>query len=133
MLIIRDEQMDALRRRASDDFIRRCARRLRWDFPVSFAGTPESSLTGFVRYGLALGARLELRRETQIHALLVLSVLHGPGLFRDPDARARLTATGVPGNERIASLAALGFRTDVGEDDGRYGNMLLLFRAPGHP
>jgi hypothetical protein len=88
-MVIRTEQFNAFRASAFEAFVHREVSRLREKYTTA-AMQPESDLEAFVRSGIALARRFEIRAEDNLQFFLDVAFTNGLGFFDLPDVRSVL-------------------------------------------
>jgi hypothetical protein len=103
-LIIRDEQMAALRGDREDALVDRLLHRLVHEYPADYVQLGEAGAVARVRATVAAGVARGVRSEAGLASLLRLHVEFGGDLERAPHrawARALLDHPGLPGELRV--------------------------------
>lgn len=107
MIQLRQEQIDAFRSAAQDDYEDRAVAHLRGVFPSATADLSEEDLLGRVRDGTDRARRYGLRTEFQAMAFVDATFLAGRRFDEDPEAdwaRVVLRAGDVDGDEKARLL-----------------------------
>lgn len=85
MLLIRNEQMDAFRTESATRFQNQMVAHLIATYPTRYSSMPEREVRAFIRKGIEMGRRYEVKTEDAVSALLEMMTTFGEGLERSPD------------------------------------------------
>ena len=84
MLVIRNEQLDALRRARILEFETQAVSRIQQDYPEDFANLGEAGALDLVRHTMRSAAELGIHHPQAIQALMQLYIEFGKGLELAP-------------------------------------------------